>query len=72
MNTDFPQYHTPCWTAAALADAVPLQLSQLLDFDALRNGPLPTCANDGVPSPHRPLRQRYLSASVSPSRFNVY
>lgn len=36
----------PAWSAEALANAVPLRLSQAIDFDALCAGPLPEAANE--------------------------
>lgn len=36
----------PAWSADALANAVPLRLSQVIDFDTLCAGPPPEAANE--------------------------
>lgn len=36
----------PVWSAEALANAVPLRLSQAVDFNALCAGPPPQAANE--------------------------
>ncbi len=61
---EFPQ----AWNAQDLADAVPrrLRLSQMIDFDALRDGAA-ACAN----APARALQRGYLRVPALPRLFRV-
>lgn len=72
MNLDLPSLPFPAWNADALADAIPLKLSQALDFHALRDGPLPPCANHPVRAAPARYRRDYLPATPAPQRFRVY
>lgn len=57
------------WTAADLAAAVPVRLSQLFAFDANLNGPAPACANA---APMRPWRVDYRAEAATPHPFRVH
>jgi hypothetical protein len=63
----FPQQ----WTAQDLADAVPrhLRLSQMIDFDAVRDGTTAS-ANAPVRAP-RTLQRGYLRVADLPRLFHV-
>jgi len=61
------------WTSQDLADAVPLRLSELLDFDADRDGPVAPCANSLPQAPRRDWRQPgYRLVSNLPSFFRIH
>ncbi|HVI58011.1 MAG TPA: hypothetical protein VM619_03930 [Luteimonas sp.] len=61
---EFPQ----AWNAQDLADAVPrrVRLSQMIDFDALRDG-VQACAN----APQRALQRGYLHVPALARLFRV-
>lgn len=62
----FPQQ----WTSQDLADAVPLRLHELFDFDAVRDGPVAPSANG---EPQRTWRRHdYLRLPALPASFRVY
>ena len=59
------------WNSQQLADAVPLRLSELLDFDAAREiDDAQACANRTLPAPAR-RRDGYLPASGFHSAFRI-
>lgn len=68
MNTTLSQAPRFRWTPQQLADAVPLRLSQLLDFNALRTG-TPAAAN--APSCRSRTATSYLPASSRSDAFRV-
>ena len=62
----FPQH----WTAQDLANAVPLRLSQLLDFDAVGNG-CGACANASSSRRRALAANGYLSIAALPRFFRI-
>ncbi len=68
MNMTFSHSPRFLWTPQQLADAVPLRLSQLLDFNAL-HGATPAAAN----TLHRSRRdsQGYLPSASRSDAFRV-
>jgi hypothetical protein len=64
----FPQQ----WTSQDLADAVPLRLHELFDFDASRDGPVAPCANSHPRSPQRDWRRpAYRLVADLPALFRI-
>ncbi|MBZ0088586.1 MAG: hypothetical protein K8F33_10910 [Thermomonas sp.] len=68
MNMTFSHSPRFLWTPQQLADAVPLRLAQLLDFNALRSS-TPAAAN-GVRR-NRRTQAGYLPAASSTDSFRV-
>jgi len=68
MNMTFSHAPRFLWTPRQLADAVPLRLSQLLDFNALRAG-TPAAAN--APSCRSRTATSYLPAASRSDAFRI-
>lgn len=56
----------PQWSSQELADAVPLRLHQLIDFDQVRDAADARSANAGSAARRAPRIQRYLAACALP------
>lgn len=74
-TTPLPAYGYPFdlrWTPQDLTDAVPLRLSQLLDFDLGRDaGCGPASANGGARARRVGLMHDYLPAAAFHPRFRI-
>ncbi|ATE70500.1 hypothetical protein CNO08_03450 [Lysobacter capsici] len=56
----------PQWSSQELADAVPLRLHQLIDFDQVRDAGDARSANAETVTRRAPRIQRYLAACALP------
>ena len=59
------------WTSQDIADAVPLRLFEVFDFDALRAGLRTTHQNASAQPPRRAWRRAYAAAAALPTRVLV-
>jgi hypothetical protein len=61
------------WTSHDLADAVPLRLHEMFDFDASRDGPVATSADGLARAPRRDWRASgYRLLSNLPAFFRIH
>ena len=68
-STNFP--YGLNWTSQDIADAVPLRLFELIDFDAARDGLRTTHQNASAQAPRRAWRRHYATGAALPARMLV-